>query len=346
MIRGLYTAAKSMSTETKRVDVLSNNIANADTNGYKKDLVITGPFSEVLISRLNDNSIKDRFQAFKGVSMESTGKGLKVETGGAYMVIGTPRGKSYNTQAELEVSPEGYLITTTGNSIMGEKGKIRVNSFEDLFIDERGTVFSGGQPVDKLQLFAGPNIIGTLNAGARTDEIVTSFMQGSIKVTNCSTDFAIKGKGFFTVAVDGEERYTRDGSFGIDAEGYLVTKEGYRVMGESGEIWIDEGSMEVRSNGDVYVEGEWIDRLKLVDVENPEALMKTGNNLYNTRDEARIRSGIDGEILQGFIESSNVNSVKEMINMLTAYRSYESNQRVVMAYDNMINKAVNEIGRV
>jgi len=346
MLRGLYTAAKSMSTENKRVDILANNIANADTNGYKKDLVVTSPFSEVLISRLNDNSINDKFQPLERVSLESTQKGFKIETGGSYLVMETSRGKSYSTNAGVEVSPEGYLITTTGNFVMGQKGKIRVSNTQKLSIDERGTVFSDGEPVDRLQLSTAPNMIGTLNAGARADDIVTSFMQGSIKQTNCPTDLAIKGKGFFTVMVDGEERYSRDGSFGIDNRGFLVTKDGYKVMGEEGEIWIDEGSMEVRSDGEVYADGEWIDRLKLVSLDNPEALMKIGNNLYKARDEARISPGVEGEVLQGFIETSNVNTIKEMVNMVTAFRSYEANQRIVMAYDSMIEKAANEIGRV
>ncbi len=345
MIRGLYTAAKSMSTEVRRVDVLANNIANVDTNGFKKDYVITGPFKEVLISRLNDSSLTDRYQTFGGVSAESTGKGLKVETSGAYLVIDTPRGKGYHTRAEIEVNPEGYLITATGNYIMGLQGRIRVDSPGTMSIDDTGTVFSGGRPVDRLRLFTGPNVIGTMNAGARTDDIVTSFMQGSIKVTSNTTDLAIRGEGFFTVSVDGEERYTRDGSFGIDAEGFLVTKDGYRVMGEEGQVWIDEGSMDVMSNGEIYVDGEYVDTLKLVKAENPEALVKIGDNLYKAREEARLNYVPEGEVLQGFIEASNVSSVKEMVGMLTAFRSYEANQRIVTAYDSILEKAVNEIGR-
>ena len=345
MIRGLYTAAKAMSTESKRVDVLANNIANVDTVGYKKDLVVTGAFSEVLISRLNDDSPNPKIPLFKGVSVEKSGNKIRVQSKGAYLVVDTLRGKSFSTGAEIEVNPEGYLVTTSGNFILGQKGKIRVDFIEDLHIDDKGTVFSGGRPVDRLKLFTGPNVIGTLNAGCRIENSVTSFIQGNLKETGRPTDLAIKGEGFFVVFTDGEERYTRDGSFAIDSEGFLVTKEGFRVLGEKGEIWIGQGDIDVNGNGEVYSEGELVDRLKLVTFEHPEYLVKIGDNLYRARQRAIAKQGIEGEVLQGFVESSNVNAIKEMVNMIAAFRSYEANQRIITAYDQMMEKAVNEIGR-
>lgn len=346
MIRGLYTSARSMATEIMRIDVMANNIANVDTNAYKKDLIVTGPFLEVLISRLNDGSIDRNISPFKGVTVENRGDRIRVETEGTYFIIDTPRGKSFSTSAELSVSEGGYLITTSGNYILGNNGRIRVNGIERMSIDQNGVVLVDGQPVDKLRMYSGPKVIGTLNGGAGVNEIVTSFTQGNFKETDCPTDIAVKGEGFFTLSVNGEERYTRDGSFIIDAQGYLTSKEGYRVLGEEGEIWIGDGGMEVRNNGEIYVEGEYVDVLKMVTFEDTRQLMKIGDNLYKSRENANIRQGIDGEVLQGFLESSNVNAVKEMVNMITAFRAYESNQKVVTAFDEMIGKAVNEVGRV
>lgn len=345
MIRGLYTAAKAMYTESKRVDVLANNIANVDTSGYKKDEVVTGAFLERLISRLNDNGIGQKVQSFKGVTIERTGDRVEIHSRGAYLVVDTPRGKSFGTSALLEVNPEGYLVTTSGNFILGEKGRIRVESADDLYIDDKGKVYSGGQVVDKLKLLTGPNVIGTLNAGSRVENKVVSFIQGNLKETGKATDLAVRGEGFFTVLVDGEERYTRDGSFIVDAQGFLATKEGYRVLGERGEIPLGHDKFDVKPNGEIYKEGELIDRLKLVSFQHPEYLAKTGDNLYRARGEAGPRAGIEGKVLQGFLEGSNVNAIKEMVNMIAAFRSYEANQRLVTAYDRMLEKAVNEIGR-
>ena len=71
-----------------------------------------------------------------------------------------------------------------------------------------------------------------------------------------------------------------------------------------------------------------------------------GDNLYEAREYSSYRYGIEGEVLQGFLETSNINAVKEMVNMISAFRTYEANQRVVMAYDEIMGKAVNEVGRV
>lgn len=345
MIRGLYTSATSMATEVKRIDVLANNVANVDTNAYKRDMVVTGPFLEMLISRMNDGSTSQVSRPFKGVSCENTGETLRIETEGTYFIIDTPRGKSFSTGAELTVSEEGYLITTSGNYILGNNGRIRVWSMEGLDVDRSGAVRVNGRMADRLRMFSGPKVIGTLNGGAAVSEVVTDFVQGNFKETGNPADFAIKGEGFFVLEADGEERYTRDGSFVIDAEGFLTSKDGHRVIGERGEIWIGGSSMEVLGNGEIYVEGDYVDTLMLAAFEDPKHAVKVGDNFYRAREDAQMKQP-DGEILQGFLESSNINAVKEMVNMMTAFRAYETNQRVVMAFDEMIGKAVNEVGKV
>jgi len=345
LIRGLYTSATSMATEVKRIDVLANNVANVDTNAYKRDMVVTGPFLEVLISRMNDGSMGQVPQPFKGVRYENTGERLRIETDGTYFIIDTPRGKSFSASAELAVNEEGYLITSSGNYILGNNGRIQAWSMEGLHVDGSGTVWANGRMVDTLKMYSGSKVIGTLNGGAAVNEVVTAFVQGNFKETGSPTDFAIKGEGFFVLEVDGEERYTRDGSLIIDAEGFLTSKDGHRVIGERGEIWIGGSSMEVLGNGEIYVEGDYVDTLRLAAFEDPKQAVKVGDNLYRAREDAQMKQP-DGEILQGFLESSNVNAVKEMVNMMTAFRAYETNQRVVMAFDEMIGKAVNEVGKV
>lgn len=346
MLRGLYMAASAMSTETKRVDVLANNIANADTNGYKRDEVITGPFREVLISKINDRG-PDRLLASSGrLSVERQDDKIRLEISGRYFVIDTLPGKSFCRETELTVNPEGYLVTTSGNYILGSGGRIQPGSMENLYIDQSGAVYSNGRLLDRLQLNTAPGVIGTLNGGAAINKVVTSFLQGNLKETFRSLDMAIKGDGFFCLRVDGTEMYTRDGSFVTDSEGYLSSAEGYRVIGDMGWVYIGDEEFRLRSDGEIYSDDYFIDRLKLVTFERPQELEKVGDNLYRTVGGNIPYIGIQGEVLQGFLESSNINTIKEMVSMISAFRDYEANQRVITAYDETMGKAVNEVGRV
>lgn len=339
-------AAGAMATENKRTDVLANNMANADTNGYKGDRVITGPFKEVLISIINDRDAHRGPTAPQGVEVTAEGERIELSTRGRFLVLDTPRGKSYSTEAALRVNDEGFLITTSGNYVLGSRGRIQVGNIQNLYIDEDGGVYSNGHPVDTLWLYSAPGIIGTLNGGSVVNSVVTSFTQGNLRETDRALDLAIKGDGFFCVRIDGEERYTRDGSFLIDAEGYLSTSEGHRVVGDLGDVYIGRQAMDVNKNGEIFLDELFWDRLKLVTFERPEELRKIGDSLYAAGEDNDYRYGIEGEVFQGYLETSNVNSIKEMVNMISAFRTYEANQRVIMAYDEIIGKAVNEIGRV
>ncbi len=346
MLRGLYMAAGAMAAETKRVDVLANNIANADTNGYKRDDVITGPFREVLISKINDKGFDMGLPVSGGLSVEREDGRIRLANQGRYFVIDTIRGRSYSSEAELTVNPEGYLVTTSGNYILGAGGRIQAGDIDGLHIDESGGVYSGGSLLDRLQLFRAPGVIGTLNGGAGIKRVVTSFMQGNVRETHRPMDMAIKGDGFFCVRVDGGEMYTRDGAFVTDSEGYLSSAEGHRVVGDMGWVYIGDEEFQLRSNGEIYSDEYFLDRLKLVTFDRPEELEKVGDNLYRSRDDNTPYIGIQGEVLQGFLEASNINTIKEMVGMISAFRDYEANQKVISAYDETMGKAVNEVGRV
>ena len=257
MIRGLYISASSAITEAKRVDVIANNIANVNTTGYKKDVMVTQNFSEVLISRINDR----------------IDKGLR-----------------------------------------------------------------GSRPFKPL---------GTISYGIHSSEIMVDFKQGQLNSTGNSFDLALRGKGFFCIDTPEGERYTRNGSFAKDAEGWLVTGEGWRVLGEDGYIRIEGNYMTVNEKGEVFSDVQLVGKLKLVDFEDYEALRKEGNGLIRIAEEIDAEPVITaGTVQQGFLEGSNVNSVKEMVEMLTMIRTYEANQRVIKIHDELIGKAVNEIARV
>ena len=188
--------------------------------------------------------------------------------------------------------------------------------------------------------------IGPLNTGVHVDEIVVSFTQGPIERTDRDTDLTIKGDGFIVINSPNGERYTRSGSFNIDSDGFLVTDEGYFVMGENGPMRINTSEFTVDKSGTIYVNGESMDTIRTVTFENLEDLRKEGDSLYYNNNPADVGVQFTGELAQGYLEASNVDLMQETVNMIEVSRSYETNQRIIRMLDDTLGKAVNDIGRV
>lgn len=188
--------------------------------------------------------------------------------------------------------------------------------------------------------------VGPLNTGIHVDEIVTSFAQGPIESTGKKTDLTVKGNGFIVINSPAGERYTRSGSFNIDANGFLVTDEGYFVMGENGPLMIPDSEFVIDKTGAVYINEEYVDTLLIVGFENLEDLRKEGDSLYLNSNAGNAFIPPDGELMQGYLEGSNVDLMQETVNMIEVLRNYESNQRIIRMLDDTLGKAVNEIGRV
>ncbi|NLK75579.1 MAG: flagellar hook-basal body protein [Clostridiales bacterium] len=194
--------------------------------------------------------------------------------------------------------------------------------------------------------------IGQMTLGVKLGEAYTNYGQGSLRQTNNTYDLAIEGKGFFNIqytdrAGNTSIRYTRDGSFTMTNDGYIVDKEGNHLMGEAGEIMIPSDSMDVTidSTGNIFADGIYIDRLLISDFDNYDYLSKTGDTMYELLDGA-VEVPSDGIIRQGFIEQSNVNVVSEMIEMITITRAYEANQKVLQSMDSTLDLAANSVGKV
>lgn len=185
----------------------------------------------------------------------------------------------------------------------------------------------------------------------------TDFSQGSLKRTGGALDVAIDGPGFFEVASPQGIRYTRAGNFTLDGNGRLVTKEGYPVLKsadpgtpESERIvqFNGQSSVGISENGQVMQGEEVLGQLSLVNVSNPDTLMKIGNNLFGARPtmQPQLNSIPTPSLKQGFIETSNVNVVQEMTDMISTHRVFESTQKAMSAYDSMNEKLVNVVGKV
>ncbi len=186
-------------------------------------------------------------------------------------------------------------------------------------------------------------IIGKIGLGVETNELYTSFEQGSFKSTQTNTDLALSGEGFFAVQTPMGERYTRNGNFILGKEGILLTKDGYPVLGENGEIHVPNDKFFVNQDGMVYTKEDntVVDRIKIVRFENERYLKKMGSSLWNTNDisgQAYIAEGNERpKVLQSYTETSNVNVVNEMVQMIEINRAYEANQKSVQTEDSMMD---------
>ncbi|MCL2236022.1 MAG: flagellar hook-basal body protein [Defluviitaleaceae bacterium] len=259
MIRGLYTSAIGMGIQQKRLDAASNNLANASTTGFRRDIVVTQAFSDVLAQRVRDYEMR----------------GLNVIANG---------------------------------------------------------------------------MLGPMSLGATINTVHRDFSAGQLNRTGADFDLAVVGDGFFRVEhINSEgqatQMFTRDGSFTIAADGTLVTMGGFAVLDASGSrITIPEGEFLIGQNGEVMVAGEQIATLSMTSFESLADLRPFGHNLYTAIPEA-VETSFVGRILQGYLETSNVNTVQEMVTMIAISRAYEANSRMIQMQDETLRQAVNEIAR-
>lgn len=266
MLRGFYTAASGMITQQRHQEALGNNIANANTPGYKADQAVIRSFPEMLIQAQGSKNIP-------------TINGLNI-------------------------------------------------------------------PLNQQ--------IGSLNTGVYVQEMLPNFNQGDIRETSIATDLALvqtalpdeTGGLFFNVQNEaGDTRLTRNGNFTVDGQGFLVTNEGYYVLDQAGNPIQTGGTDFTVTPEGILQTAEQNTALGIVYAENVNDLIKEADNLYEG-EAAAVPAGTTYTIQQGFLESSNVDAATTMTEMMNAYRMFETNQRVLRAYDESMGKAVTEIGRI
>jgi flagellar basal-body rod protein FlgG len=210
-------------------------------------------------------------------------------------------------------------------------------------------------------------IVGKMGTGVELNELYTSHEQGALKETSSDFDFALDGKGFFSVATPWGERYTRNGSFVLGKEGMLETKEGYPVLGENGPIRVSANNFQVDKDGGVWINAAYeegpeimiarekntweepvlLDTLKIVEFELDRYLQKQGSSLYRESETSGpamvIAEGRRPMVLQGFNEASNVDPVVEMVQMIEVNRAYEANQKVIQAEEAALGTLINQV---
>ncbi len=178
------------------------------------------------------------------------------------------------------------------------------------------------------------------------DEIYADYSQGVLERTGDDLNIGLDGNGFMVVqSPEGELLYTRAGSFSLSPDGSVVTPEGHVLMTDVGPLVLEPGaSFQVGIDGIITVSGEEFGRLAITDFEKPDALQRTDGNVYRAPQGLAQIEPEQLYVRQGYIERANVDVVREMVDMITSFREYESNQKAIQIIDESLEKTVNRVG--
>lgn len=167
--------------------------------------------------------------------------------------------------------------------------------------------------------------------------------QGTVNQTQNPNDIALSGNGYFQVQGEQGIFYTRRGDFQVNNQGELATATGETLLGKGGVIKVDNNAFTLDAQGGLFIDHHQVDQLNIVQFNQPKLLRYAGNGLYQS-DESPIPVGVNTQVLQGFIEQSNVKSIDEMMDMVKTSRHFEANQRVMRTADNLLATAINQLG--
>lgn len=350
MFRGIYTAANGMTTLQNRMDAVSNNMANVNTTGYKRDVAIetNEPNFPNILASVRGMGATQEPTTFQGRGVTATSRDGELTIVNDAGEIGIDySGQLYLTKSGIfRADSEGYLATKEGHRLLGKNGPIQTNG-QAVEVDKAGNVKVGGQTVDTLYRVNPRNSVGIIDSEILRMNMFTKHDQGGMNSTGGTLDAGIEGKGFFTVNTANGPVYTRAGNFVRSSEGYLVNQGGNRVQGENGDIPISGVGIKIASDGTISEAGQVIDKLKITDFTDYRYLEKVTGDTFKVKPDFAAEATttpFTGNVLQGVLEGSNVNSVTEMVDMLVVNRNYESSQKVIQAYDLIMGKAANDIG--
>lgn len=266
MVKGLYTAYTGLVNQQHRLDVMTNNLANSATNGFKKEGTTTTTFGDAMAIKIKD---------------------------------------------------------TTDYSL--------------------------------------PKNLGYITPGVKIGENYTDYGQGPFRVTDNMYDVALDGDGFFAISFTNKAgetsvKYTRDGAFTVNVNGYLVTKDGDFVLNQNGAMNSDPGEgnyiqvdpnieLKIDEFGNLYQNDQLVGQIGVVDIVDYNFLEKYGENMSQLVEGGQVQAS-EAKVVQGTLEMSNVNVVSEMVEMITIARAFEANQKIVQTIDSTLEKAVNNLARL
>jgi flagellar basal-body rod protein FlgG len=186
------------------------------------------------------------------------------------------------------------------------------------------------------------------NSEIKTDETYIDYSPGTMQKTDSPLDVYVQGSGFLTVMTPSGIRYTRNGNLSLNSEGFIVTSDGSKVMGKDGYLKVDnQFPVVITDNGEILQNGMSKGNLRISDFKKPYTLLREGNSYLKPQSlENTVGLSSNFVIKQGYLEASNVNTVQNMVSMISSYRNFEADQKALYAQDETLNLAVNQVGKL
>lgn len=198
---------------------------------------------------------------------------------------------------------------------------------------------------ESLMLELNGNDTDPLGLGSVAESAPINLEQGALTETGRALDLGISGSGFFAVQTPDGMRLTRDGSFGVNPQGQMVTSGGYQVLGTNGAITLPEGDVSIAEDGRIFVNGQQVNTLALYAFDDATTVQKAGENLFESTGSRAAAAG-EAQVMQGYLEGSNVDLADTMTKMMAVMRTYEAAQRVVLAQSEISDSAATQIGSI
>jgi flagellar basal-body rod protein FlgG len=315
MVKGLYTAYTGMINEQHRMDVLTNNLANANTNGYKKEGATSQSFSDQLALKIKDYT--DAPLTARGLGIINPG----VKIGEGY--VDWTEGPMKETGNALDMAISGY-------GFFGIEYAMKQANDEDA--DEEETTTLGANTDWKIKKYKNDRELAAYEAGRLSlDEMRDNGYEQLIMYTR---------DGNFTLTNEGV-LVTQDGDFVLSQDG--------------GHIELDPNlPIQISVNGEIVQNGQVVATVGVFDFEKVtypdgrvsyDTLEHYGENGFVTTDET-AEAEATAQVYAGFLEQSNVSVVDEMVTMIAVQRNYDTNQKMITTIDDTLDKAVNQVGRL
>ncbi len=188
--------------------------------------------------------------------------------------------------------------------------------------------------------------VGALGTGSQIYDTPTVFSQGPLQQTGNPLDLAIEGSGFFTIQTPQGVRYTRNGQFVRNAQGLLSTTNGNLVLGTNrGPIAVPNGPFQIAADGTIAQNGQTLGQLQLTQFGNLVALRPEGDSRFVDTGTARPFAATNATVQQGFLEGSNANVIRSMVDLISAQRWFEANEKVIYTQDATTGLSITGVGQ-
>ena len=172
------------------------------------------------------------------------------------------------------------------------------------------------------------------------------FAQGTLMVTGNTFDLAIEGEGFFTIRTPQGPAYTRNGSFMLNSRKELVTASGDLVMGETGPSVVEGDNVQIGADCTIYADENPIGKIRITTFADPHRLTRSAQGRFTDTTQSGTQNASDFRIAGGYLEMSNVNAVKEMVNMMEIQRAFETYQKIILTITDMDKISTGRIGKL